>query len=38
MDKLMKDGEFKPNPKHYDKDEIDFIISTCIESQKEMLS
>lgn len=38
MDKMVQEGEFKPNPKHYDKDEVDFIIDTCIESQKEMLS
>lgn len=38
MDKLVKDGEFKNNPKHYDPDEIDFIINTSLEAQKEMLT
>jgi hypothetical protein len=38
MDNLVKDGAFKPNPKEYDEDEIDFIIKTSLEAQKEMLT
>ena len=38
MDKLVKEGEFKPNPKEYDPDEIDFIIQTALDAQREMLT
>lgn len=38
LDNLVKEGGFSPNPKHYDEDEIDFIIKTSLEAQKEMLT
>lgn len=38
MDNLVKEGGFSPKPKHYDDDEIDFIIKTSLEAQKEMLT
>lgn len=38
LDTLVKEGGFSPNPKHYDDDEIDFILKTSLEAQKEMLT
>lgn len=38
MDNLVKEGGFKPNPKTYDDDEIDFIIKTSLDAQREMLT
>lgn len=37
LDNMVKEGEFVPNPKHYEPDEIDFIIKTSIEAQRKML-
>ena len=38
MDNLVKEGGFSPNPKEYDEDEIDFIIKTSLDAQREMLT
>lgn len=38
MDNLVKDGGFKPNKKHYEQDEIDFLMETYINSIREMLT
>ena len=38
MDSLAKEGEFKPNPKSYDQDEIDFLMETYINAIRDMLS
>lgn len=38
MDNLVKEGGFSPNPKEYPKDEIDFIIETSLDAQREMLT
>lgn len=38
LDNMVKNGEFTPNPKHYEEDEVDFILKTIIDSQREMLS
>lgn len=38
LDKLVKEGEFIPNPKVYDPDEIDFIVQTALEAQRKMLT
>lgn len=37
MDSLVRQGEFKGNPKTYDKDEIDFLLETYIDAIREML-
>lgn len=37
LDNMVKEGAFKPNPKQYDKDEIDFLIETSLEAQRKML-
>lgn len=37
LDNMVKEGEFVPNPKHYEPDEVDFIIETSIEAQRKML-
>lgn len=38
LDNLVKEGGFKPNKKHYEKDEIDFLMETYIDSIREMLT
>lgn len=38
QDRMMKLGEFVPDEHKYEKDEIDFLLETIIESQREMLS
>lgn len=38
LDNMIKNGEFTPNPKHYDQDEVDFILDKILENQKKMLS
>jgi hypothetical protein len=38
MDRLEKEREFIPNPKHYDKDEVDFLLETYIDAIREMLA
>lgn len=36
LDNMVKNDEFTPNPKHYEDDEIDFLLNTLIESQRKM--
>ena len=38
MDSLVKEGGFQPNKKHYEKDEIDFLMETYVNSIREMLT
>lgn len=38
MDNLVKEGGFQPNKKHYDSDEVDFLVQTYIDSIREMLT
>jgi hypothetical protein len=38
MDKQVSEGEFKVEKKEYEKDEIDFLIDTILNSTREMLS
>lgn len=38
MEKMIKEGRFSPNPKIYDKDEVDFTLDAILENQRKMLS
>lgn len=38
LENMSKEGEFKPVKKHYESDEVDFLLETYISSAREMLS
>mgnify|MGYP004454664787 CR=1 FL=1 len=38
LDSMAKEGEFKPTPHTYPKDEVDFLLETYIDSAREMMS